>query len=503
MSVDADRAFALEAEFLSGIERNFENAKGKHFRGSSWRLARFDDAHAMRGHLARAGKPDRDQLSSVPTNRRVELLGFDRFLMLWKKPTGVAIGSVLAPLEDFAKSSDGQNGKPIGAGELSDHVRRLVRDAKVPHIIGICAPTGFTDDARELKLSMSNVTVVLIEPDGYGGWRTTSNSEKNAEKLDEIFDPETAKEKVARVGRIVAEHSADLLTGGLSMSSLADRTGMPEDVLKKGFEALAKNDPELRLTKKDGSLVLYRGAAGASKRKSGMNVFDRIRSLFSGEGEENEKINHLAERRAGLAQRRDRIYEDIGQLEKKEAELFEQGKTATSSVPRRRIAAQLAQLRKDIARQNTTAAMLNQQINIISTDIHNLTLLKQGKEADLPDTEALTEHAVAAEEMLETLQADADMVGGLEAGMEASLTSDEELAIMREFEAASGEKSPASETEGAAKETAQPAKSESAPPMKATPERDPQPRERAEAPPESFNEPDPEEPEKRRDAEAN
>ena len=165
-----------------------------------------------------------------------------------------------------------------------------------------------------------------------------------------------------------------------------------------------------------------------------MNVIDKIKSLFAGDGDEGDKINVLAERRAALAQRRDRIYEDIGKLEKKDAQLLEEGKAAKSQVPRRRLAAQLLQLRKDIGRQNTSAAMLNKQINIISTDIHNLTLIQQGEMAQLPDTTELTEHAVEAEEMLETLNADADMVGSLETGMEQSLTSEEELAIMQEFE---------------------------------------------------------------------
>ena len=167
-----------------------------------------------------------------------------------------------------------------------------------------------------------------------------------------------------------------------------------------------------------------------------MNVIDKIKSLFAGDGDEGDKINVLAERRAALAERRKRIYEDIGKLEKKEAQLLEEGKASKSQVPRRRLAAQLLQLRKDIGRQNTSAAMLNKQINIISTDIHNLTLIQQGEMAQLPDTTELTEHAVEAEEMLEMLNADADMVGSLETGMEQSLTSEEELAIMQEFEGA-------------------------------------------------------------------
>jgi hypothetical protein len=180
----------------------------------------------------------------------------------------------------------------------------------------------------------------------------------------------------------------------------------------------------------------------SSREKTSKSVIDRIRQLFSSEGDEVEKINLLAERRAALARRRDRIYEDISRLEQKEAQLLDEGKAAKSQVPRRRIAAQLAQLRKDIARQNTTAAMLNQQINIISTDIHNLTLIQQGQMARLPDTHELTENAVKAEEMLETLKADADLVGGLETGIEATLVSADEQAILKEFEEADRAKAP-------------------------------------------------------------
>jgi len=153
-----------------------------------------------------------------------------------------------------------------------------------------------------------------------------------------------------------------------------------------------------------------------------MDVFERIRQLFSRQGDEARKINLLAERRALLAQRRDRLYEDIGRLEKKEADLLEEGKR-TSSADRTAAAGRTArQLRKDISRQNTTANMLNQQMNILSTDIHNLTLIRQGQAAELPSTEILTENAVRAEEMLETLRADAELVGSLETGLSESMT---------------------------------------------------------------------------------
>ena len=157
------------------------------------------------------------------------------------------------------------------------------------------------------------------------------------------------------------------------------------------------------------------------------------------------------------------MYDDIGQLEKREADLMEQGKKNKSQVARRRIAAQVAQLRKDIIRHNATTNMLNTQINILSTDIHNLTLIQQGEVASLPSSEELTENAVKAEEMLETLQADADMVGSLDTGISDMLTSDEELAILKEFEEPEAPAKAATDTAAPVREEAKPVAADDAP----------------------------------------
>ncbi len=431
---DAVQALQCETEFLSAAETNFEAAKGTDFRGTIWERAEYDENDRLKALLASHRVFDRERLKRLPKNRRVALHGFERRFFIGKRRTGVAVASVLSPLEHFASGATGQ-APPTGLGELTDHVRKLAGDRKVPHIIGVCSPSGFTDEARRVRLDLPGVTVVLVEPDSHGGWRTQGASENVDPRLLRIFDPESAKQKVERVRRVIEERSADLLTGGLSVSSIARTANLPEAVVREGFEQISTADPELRMAKKDGEFLLFRGAAVRGMEKKGMNVIDRIRQLFSGEGDEAAKINLLAERRAALSQRRDRIYDDIVKLENRESELLAQGKAATSAVPRRRLAAQLAQLRKDIARQNTTAAMLNQQINIISTDIHNLTLIQQGQVAKLPETEELTEHAVAAEEMLETLKADAELVGSLETGMDAMLASAEEQEILKEFEA--------------------------------------------------------------------
>ncbi len=434
--MNTEKVMQLESEFLSGMEVNFEKAKGKLLRGSRWHMARHDEADRLRALMARHKKFDRRLLSETPKNRRVVLHGYTRpWYWFGKKRVGVAIASVLSPIEwHVLQGEPGQGGPPVGSTELLDHVRSLCIGPHLPHIIGVCSPTGFTPDALEAQSEASNVTLVLVEPGPTGGWQIAGDSDDLDPRLMDLFDPENLGGKIGRVVEHIEANSATLLTGGMSADSVAEQLGVTLAAAEKGFEEVAGKDPELHVGRQDGELLLYRGTASEKQESFSMSMVDKIRQLFSREGDVGQKINELSQRRAALSQRRNRMYDDIGQLEKREANLMEQGKANKSQVARRRIAAQVAQLRKDITRQNATTNMLNKQINILSTDIHNLTLIKQGDAASLPSTEELTENAVKAEEMLETLQADADLVGSLDTGISEMLTSDEEVAILKEFE---------------------------------------------------------------------
>ena len=434
--MNTEKVMQLESEYLSGMEVNLEKAKGKLLRGSRWRMARQDEADRLRSLMARHKKFDRRMLSGTPKNRRIALHGYTRpWYWFGKKRVGVAVASVLSPLEWHVLDGEpGQSGPPVGSTELLDHVRSLQVDPRVPHVIGVCSPTGFTPEALEARSEMSNLTLVLVEPGRNGGWEVVGDADDLDPRLKELFDPEDISGKIDRVADHVEANGAALLTGGMSAQDVAERLGVPLKVAEKGFEKVAEKDPELHAGRQDGELLIYRGAASEKQESFPMSMVDKIRQLFSRDGDEAQKINELSKRRAALSQRRDRMYDDIGQLEKREADLMGQGKQNKSQVARRRIAAQVAQLRKDITRHNATANMLNAQINILSTDIHNLTLIQQGEVASLPSTEELTENAVKAEEMLETLQADADMVGSLDTGISDMLTSDDELAILKEFD---------------------------------------------------------------------
>jgi hypothetical protein len=164
-------------------------------------------------------------------------------------------------------------------------------------------------------------------------------------------------------------------------------------------------------------------------------AFERIKRLkraFSGPTKE-EQAQKLQERVNEISTQVEKIYSDTSVLEQKESELLEKGKANKSPVVRRRVASELSQIRKSLNRQNKTAAVFNHQMNVLSSHIHNLTLIDTAKTEVLPTSEELTQHAVQAEEILETLTSDADLLTTLEPGLDSM--TDEELAIMEEFDA--------------------------------------------------------------------
>ncbi|HNQ24781.1 MAG TPA: hypothetical protein PKK06_17000 [Phycisphaerae bacterium] len=471
MTTDAQQALQQETEFLSGMESQLRGAQGRLLRGTHWELARHDESDELRQLMAQRGLYDRELLKRLPVNRRVALHGYERRLWFWRRRTGVAVASTLSPLAHYVSGSGGI-APPVSLAELKDHVRKLVGAPQVPHLIGVCSPSGFTAEARSTRLGLPNAQVVLIEPDGHGGWRVASNEPGVSTKVLELFDPEDTRHKVARVRALIAQRSADLLTGSLSAAALAAELDLPELLVRQAFEEATRAEPELKFSRYEGDVLLYRGASVEAQETRSMGVIERIKQLFSREGHEAEKINLLMQRRAALARERDRIYEDIVKLEGKEGELLAAGKAAASEVPRRRLAAQLAQLRKEISRHHTTAGMLNQQIDIISSNVHNLTLIQKGERAKLPTSEELTDNAVRAEELLETLQADVDLVSTLEHDQREASLSAEEQAILREFEAV--ERAP------------EPGRPEAVPPQQAMPTpAPPEPGERSASPRES------------------
>lgn len=430
MNAYAARAAEVEAAFLAGAETNLNAARGTRLRGTRWKWRTQDQTARVRELLTARRLYDRDLLRSLPRNASRVLTGSVPRWLWGHKRSSVAIASVLTEPERYL--SDDEQPGPIGLSTLVAHVKALAGEADVPHLIGVCSPTGFTEDVRRGGLELPNVTLVLVEPRSDGGWNVLPGS-PGASPVDcRLFDPEATASKIQRVREEVAGRTVDLLGGGISAARLGEQLGVPTGVVAAAFADLAAKDPELRVSRQRDDTLLYRGAP--ADVEDDMSMVDWVRQLFSREGNETRKINELSERRARLAQRRDRLYQDIAQLETREADLLKQGRESASPAAKRRVALQIKQLRDDMERLNATARVIGQQVDVISTHIHNLTLIQQGQMARLPATEEITQDAVRAEEMLEQLSADVQMTGTLSAGVTGSTLTDEEAEILKELE---------------------------------------------------------------------
>ncbi len=437
MKTHANIAKEVESSYLAGVTANLKATGSRHIAGSWFKREDHDRGEQVRAAMVDRRIYDRDLYGEMPHGKGFTIRGFERRWLFFKRVKSVTIGSVLAPPGGILEPDEPP---PVTMAQLMSHVEGLTTGAKAPHIVSVCSPSGFTEDVWASPPDFQNVRLILAAPRDGGGWRVAGDG-KLDEKLVKLFDPEDVGDKVGRVKQAVEEHSTDLLTGGISAEKLARELDLPAPLVDNALEQIAKADPELRVTGSVGAKMLYRGATVASDvEDESMSLAEWIKSLFSKEGEEAKKINVLSERRASLSSRLERIYGDVGKLEKHEHTLIAEGKAAASKVARRSKAAQISRLRKDITRCNTSAAMLSKQINIISTHIHNLELAQTGTMASLPTSEDLTEAAVNAEEILEQLTASDDLVSSLEIGMSESAMSDDEADILAELEGGADEK---------------------------------------------------------------
>ncbi|MCZ6816477.1 MAG: hypothetical protein O7F76_07215 [Planctomycetota bacterium] len=455
MKTASEYACEVESEYMAGVRANLAEAGGTLLGGSRFEREEHDSAEAVRAAMVDRRIYDRERYGRMPHGYGFTMRGLDRRWLFGKRVKSVTIASVLAPPGPLLETDE--PAPPVSMSELMRHVESLKTKNKAPHLIGVCSPGGFEEEVWNSPPQISGVRLVLIEPREDGGWRISKGLGTHDAKLCKLFDPEQIGQKIGRVRQELEERSTDLLTGSVSARSVAERLDLPQSVVEQAFDVVEKADPELRVSKRSGEMMLFRGAPVASGREDGsMSLSEWVKSLFSKEGEEATKINVLSERRASLSGRLDRLYTDISKLEKKEGQLRDEGKATKVGVAKRRIAGQISRLRKDISRVNTSASILSKQINVISTHIHNLELAQTGTVAQLPTGEELTEAAVNAEQILEDLSASDDLVSSLEVNMAETSISDDEAAILRELEGESSEGSgsaKASSSEAAPRET--------------------------------------------------
>ena len=406
-------------------------------------VSRSDRAVDLKRMMTDMNLPDRELQNRMPIGESMEVTLSQKKMWFLRSTVGRLRVVSVSPTRALLRGDSPQPMTPTEVNKLLSSMPPSL--GSVPVTLVLLSTSGFTMEAHELAERRADRTVILLEPNAAGGWTVTGPMETKA--LSDLFDPEGEDQKRLRVREQIEQSKVDLLTGGIATDRLAARMQLPVQVVEAELKHYAKNTPGLVAKRLDGRVVLFRegtaqpiAAPNSSAGGNAMPLIDRVRALFAKKGDSEKKISHLSERRAALGLQRDKTYEDMTVLEQQEAGLKEQFRQASGAIGKRRITSQMLQLRKDLERRQQLLSVLNQQINVVSTHLHNLELVQQGQVASLPNTDEMTEDAVKAEEVLAELEANSEMAGSVGSIGNSGMTA-EEQALFEELEQETGEKS--------------------------------------------------------------
>lgn len=390
---------------------------------------RGDRGVELKRLMSEMDKPDRELESQMPRGQSLEVVVSQRSFWLFKKAVGRLRVVCLSPTRALLS---GEEPKPMNTAEVTKVLSEMPPPlGGVPTTILLVSTGGFTLEAHEKADRGAERTLILAEPNEAGGWSITGPAETRA--LAELFDPEADDQKRQRVREYIDKEKIELTGSGIATDQVAARTQLPLQLIEDELKTYARENPGLAAKRLDGRVVLFRQSALPAAGGAEMPLIDRLRGLFSRKGDNEKKVAFLSERRTSLSQQRDRAYEEMSALDGKETELKEQFKTASSTMTKRRITSQMLQLRKDMERRQQLLSILNQQINVVSTHLHNLELVQQGQVAALPNSEEMAADAAAAEEMMAQLEADTELAGSVGSIATGGMSA-EEQALFEELE---------------------------------------------------------------------
>ncbi len=402
------------------------------------RIVAADREVELKRLMADLNVPDRELQSRMPVGRSLTVELWKTRLLVFKQNVGRIKVLSIAPTRALLK---GEKPEPMKTAELRSLLTQLSQaegpGGDAPTTLVILATHGFELEAREVSDRRADRTLILVEPNESGGWNAFGPNETQA--LVDLFDPEAEETKRQRVRDEIAAHEAEIVSGGLSAERIAGATRLSLHLVESEAKSYARQRGGLVAKRLDGKMVLFREGnvpAQASAGGADMPFMQRVKSIFARKGDTEKKIALLSERRAALTMQRDSAHDEMASVERKETDLRDQFKATSSDAAKRRLTSQMLQLRKDLERRQQLLGVLNQQINIIGTHLHNLELVQQGSSAKLPDSEELATDAAAAEEVLAELQADSEIAGSIST-LTASGMTDEEQALFEELEAES------------------------------------------------------------------
>lgn len=377
-------------------------------------VATGDDAIGIKRKMVELGLFDRELQRKMPPGMTLDVTLLHVGFFGRQSPVGNLRVLCLNPTEALLK---GNAPMPLTAADVSRALGSQPPPLHgLPQTLILVSTSGFAPDALRMAERRPERTILLAEINDGGGWTIHTPAALN--DLRDLLDPESLDEKRQRILENI-ESSGDLLSGGASASTLADRLHVPRELAEQVMREYAKAKPGLAVRPIEGTLVLYREGLGMSgPTGENMPFWERIKGIFVRGESREKKVAKLAQERAVLTEQRRQAYlevETIEKLEKEQTEKF----AAAAPTTQKRIATEIAQLRKRMERVHQLVSTIDKKINIVETGMHNLEMEHQLSPEKLETLENVAQSSEQVDVGMATLdqlneQADSVSVAGSE-----------------------------------------------------------------------------------------
>ena len=390
-----------------------------------------DGIDSVRATLNRLELFDRDLVHQLPGTRAVQMRFRRRFLGgLLARTVARVRAQVLAPIEALVAE---QSPEPIGREQVLNALARyeLLPQRERPTAAIFASATGFAPDAQALVSEHGSPQVILMGGREDGGWDTVMPASVRRTAWARLLEFETQDDRLRRLLYHFDKNANLLDSRGISLPELAEKLGLPVEQTERAVRQACRTDSRLITVVHEGKVHVCRSPLAVESNT--MSIWSRIRKLLRLKPTTAERVREMTAKRVALEQQRHEVDQRLNALEAEEREAIQQGATSKSDAERKQIAGRMVRVRRDLRRVRAQAQVYTQQIDILGTHVHNLTLSEQGRRMDLPKAEDLTREAAEAEQVVSELAVNADLAASIEVGAQTPMQEDEEAAIMAEF----------------------------------------------------------------------
>ena len=270
-AVTLERARALEETFVSRFEAAFEarSHAPSPLDGAVLKCGARERSHLQRDHsskvielMKRNRVYDRGLLDIIPLDEASEYHVYHRSFLGKGELKVVVAALAVSPLEQFVTKRWAN--APLGPADVERALGELVVQEDIFYYVGILSTTGWTPQAQAVVPVRRNLLACLVEQvagpkPAHSPWARYFAQDVRWGGLERLFDPETDREKVDRVGKFLAESPDLKLRGGhVILKNVREDLGIPEDALRAAVAELCATDQDLSVVDVGGREILKR-----------------------------------------------------------------------------------------------------------------------------------------------------------------------------------------------------------------------------------------------------